>query len=76
MEQKVPHEPIVDKSKFLGRGLPPKFKKLPIKKEGNKDIVGAGDFGSHESVSCRSLLLLQRIVKNVCKDTPPDLLGH
>ena len=68
--RKFPNEPILDKSKFLGRGLPPRFKKLPLKKEGNKDIFGSIDFGSHETVSCRSLLLLQRVVKHVCKSNP------
>ena len=60
----------MDKSKFLGRGLPPKFKQVPLKKEGNKDVFGNIDFGSHENVSCRNVLLLQRIVQRVLKPNP------
>ena len=68
--KKFPEEPILDCSKFLGRGLPPSFKQVPLKKEGNKDVFGKIDFGSHETVSCRHLLLLQRIVQNVLKPSP------
>ncbi len=68
--KKFPETPIVDKGKFLGRGLPPSFKNIPLKREGNKDIFGNIDFGSHETVCCRSLLLLERIVKFASKPNP------
>ena len=62
--KKFPDEFIFDKSPYLGRGMTPTFQKIPLKKEGNKDVFGNIDFGSHETVACRSILLIQRILRN------------
>ena len=50
--------------------MTPTFQKIPLKKEGNKDVFGNIDFGSHETVACRSVLLIQRILRNVLKKNP------
>ena len=38
--KKFPEDPIVEKAPYLGRGMPPSFQQIPLKKEGNKDVLG------------------------------------
>ena len=67
---KYPGSKVTDPTPYLGRGMPPTFQTVPIKAEGNKDVLGRIDFGSSETVACRSLLLARRIVFHLLKADP------
>ena len=68
--RKFPFSPIKDPTPYLGRGTPPNFRRVPLKKEGNKNAFGKIDFGSSETMACRAALLAQRIVSAVLVSNP------